>query len=73
MSNKYKADGIGIIAKGSVVTIEMGEIRTSNPMVILRKKGRGIFPRNLLIRVAEYENTRNCTVLHTNKIKRVER
>ena len=51
----------------------MEEVRTTEPMIILREKGRCISSRNLLIREAAYVTVRNLTVLPLHKIKTVER
>ena len=49
MSNRDKMDDIGLISKVSIVPIDMEEIRTTDPLVILRDKGRVGSPRHLLI------------------------
>ena len=69
-SNRDKLDDIGRISKASIAHIEMAEVRTTDPMVIMKYKGRCWFSRNLLIRAAAYDTVRSQTVLHLSQIKR---
>ena len=48
--------------------IYMKEIVTTDPMVILREKGRRIFPRNLILTEVAYYTIRTCTVLPLQEI-----
>ena len=71
-SNREKEDDIGCIAKASISKIEMEEVRTTDPMLILRDKGRCRASRNLLIRAAAYETVRSRTILPLHQIKTVK-
>ena len=51
----------------------MEEVRTTDPMVIMREKVRCIFSRNLLIRASVYDTVMARTVLPLHQIKTVER
>ena len=51
----------------------MEEVRTTEPIVILREKGMCRASRNLLISAAEYDTMRYRTVLPLHQIKKVER
>ena len=71
--NREKADEIVHIAKSIIVPIDMEEVSTTDPMVILRENGKGRFTRNLLIRAAVYSTMRTCTVLTLHQIKTFDR
>ena len=51
----------------------MEEFRTTDPMVILRERGRFRASRNLLIRAAAINTARARNVLPLHQIKTVER
>ena len=51
----------------------MEEFRTTDPMVILREKGRHISSGNLLIRAAAYDIMRDQNFLPLHQIKTHER
>ena len=72
-SNKEKSDEIGQIAKAGIAPIEMERVITTDPMVILRYKGRCKASSNLLIRADTYDTMRIRTVLPLHQIKTVER
>ena len=73
MSKIEKSEDIGLIENSSIAPIDMEEISTTDPMNILKDKGRGISPGNLIIREAEYDTVRTRTVLPLNQIKTFER
>ena len=73
MSNLEKADDIGHVSKTIIEPIEMKEVRKTDPLVILREKGRGRSSRNLLIRAAAYDTLGTQTVLPLHQIKTAER
>ena len=72
-SNREKADEIGLIAKASIVPIQMEEVRENYRMVILMDKVRCIASSKILIRSAEYDTVRYHNVLPIHQIKTVER
>ena len=72
-SNKDKVDDIGGISKSSIVPIDMEEVSTTDPMVILREKRSCRASRNLLISTASYDTVRDRTVLTLNQINTVKR
>ena len=72
-TKREKADDIGPIAKASIAPIYTEEVRKTDPMVILREKGRCILSRRILIRASEYDTVRSCIVLPIHQIKTVER
>ena len=53
--------------------IEMKEVKTTDPNVIFKDKGRCISPSNLLIRSAEYDTVRARNVLPLHQINTVKR
>ena len=63
LSNRDKDDDIGCIEKASIANIQMEEVRKTDPMVILREKGRCRSSRNLLIREAAHVTVKARTVL----------
>ena len=69
-SNRDKTDEIGCIANTSVSPIEMEEVRTTDPTVILRYKGRCRASIDLLIRVAAYDILRAINFLPLHQIKK---
>ena len=72
-SNREKEDGIVQIEKAIIAPIYMEEVRTTDPMVILREKGRCRESRNFIIRASTYETVRTQTVLPLHQIKTVQR
>ena len=70
-SNREKLYGIGRIAKASIDPIDMEEVSTTDPIVILREKGRCISSRKLLYDA--YDTVRAPTVLPLNQTKTVKR
>ena len=62
-SNREKEDEIGCISKAIIFPIYMEEVRTTDPMVILREKIRCRTQRNLLIRAAEYDTASTRPVI----------
>ena len=51
----------------------MEKVRTTDPMVILREKGRCRASMNILIRVAKYDTMRTQTVRPLHQINTVDR
>ena len=73
ISKFRKVDEIESIVKTRIAPREMEEIRTTDPMVILRENGRVNSSRNLLLTAATYNTIRTGTVLLIQEIKTVER
>ena len=65
-----KLEEIEEIARASMAPGEFKDIRTTDPMVILRAKG--VSSRNLLIRVAAYDTVQQRTTLSIQEIKAAE-
>ena len=62
-----------MIVKAIIAPTDMEEIRTTEPMFILREKVRVRLPSNLLLRAAEYDTARTYTVLPIRKINAAKR
>ena len=60
-SNRYIVDDIGRIEKESITPINMEEFRTTDPIIILREKGRCRASRNLFISPSVYDTVRSPT------------
>ena len=62
-------DEIGQIEKASIAPKEMEEVRKTEPIIILRDKGRCIASMNLLVRESAYDTIRTQNVLPIYPIK----
>ena len=62
-----KSGEIENISRASMAPGEVKAIRTTDPMVILREKGRS--SRNLLIRAAAYDTVQQRTILPIQEMK----
>ena len=58
-----------MISRASNVPEDVLVIRTTDPLVVLRDKGKFAGSRNLLLRASAYENVRHRTVLKLRQIK----
>ena len=72
-SNREKEDDIGSIAKASIEPIEMEGVNTTDPMVILRYKGRCRASNNLVIKAAVYDTASARNVLPLYQINTVKK
>ena len=68
-----KLDEIGLIEKSIIAPIDIEEINTTDPIVILTEKGNGRSLRNLLIREDAYDTVRTRDVLPIHQIKIAKR
>ena len=68
-SKGWKVNDTESTAKAVIVPIEMEEIRTIGPMVILRYKGRVQLSQSLPLRAAAYDTFRTRTLLPQQEMK----